>query len=135
MKLHTRNLIAIILGSLMIYIGVHHFRNPRIYDNIVPSYLGYPRFWTLFSGIIEVVLGLGLIIYKWRSLSAKLLIFFYMIVYLANINMWLNDIPFNGTQLNQFTHVIRLVIQILLILVCIWISRCNFSMGKTNKHL
>ena len=119
----------------MIYIGVHHFRNPSIYDNIVPSYLGYPRFWTLFSGIIEVVLGLGLIIYKWRSLSAKLLIFFYIIVYLANINMWINDIPFNGTQLNKFTHVIRLGIQILLILVCIWISRCNFSMGKTNKHL
>ncbi len=119
----------------MIYIGVHHFRNPRVYDNIVPSYLGYPRFWTLFSGIIEVVLGLGLIIYKWRCLSAKLLIVFYMIVYLANINMWINDIPFNGTQLNKFTHVIRLGIQILLILVCIWISRCNFSMGKTNKHL
>ena len=133
MKINFRGLVAIIIGSLMVYIGIHHFRNPNIYDNIVPTYLGYPRFWTLFSGAVEVILGIGLIINKSRRVSANLLIFFYMVVYLANINMWLNDIPFNGTQLNQFAHVIRLVIQILLILVCIWISRCNFSMGKTNK--
>ena len=115
-------IIAVILGFLMIHIGIHHFRNPQIYDDIVPTYLGFPRFWTLLSGIVEIILGIGLIIKFSRQITARLLIVFYLVVYLANLNMWVNDIPFSGNNLSQIGHSIRLLIQIILIIICIWIS-------------
>lgn len=125
-------IIAVILGFLMIHIGIHHFRNPQIYDDIVPTYLGFPRFWTLLSGIVEIILGIGLIIKFSRQITARLLIVFYLVVYLANLNMWVNDIPFSGNNLSQIGHSIRLLIQIILIIICIWISdfKCCSSYKK-----
>ncbi|MAN82680.1 MAG: hypothetical protein CMO36_06585 [Verrucomicrobiaceae bacterium] len=125
-------IIAVILGFLMIHIGIHHFRNPQIYDDIVPTYLGFPRFWTLLSGIVEIILGIGLIIKFSRQITARFLIVFYLVVYLANLNMWVNDIPFSGNNLSQIGHSIRLLIQIILIIICIWISdfKCCSSYKK-----
>ena len=125
-------IIAVILGFLMIHIGIHHFRNPQIYDDIVPTYLGFPRFWTLLSGIVEIILGIGLIIKFSRQITARLLIVFYLVVYLANLNMWVNDILFSGNHLSQIGHSIRLLIQIILIIICIWISdfKCCSSYKK-----
>ncbi len=116
----------------MIHIGIHHFRNPQIYDDIVPTYLGFPRFWTLLSGIVEIILGIGLIIKFSRQITARFLIVFYLVVYLANLNMWVNDIPFSGNNLSQIGHSIRLLIQIILIIICIWISdfKCCSSYKK-----
>jgi len=125
-------IITVILGFLMIHIGIHHFRNPQIYDDIVPTYLGFPRFWTLLSGIVEIILGIGLIIKFSRQITARFLIVFYLVVYLANLNMWVNDIPFSGNNLSQIGHSIRLLIQIILIIICIWISdfKCCSSYKK-----
>lgn len=125
-------IIAVILGFLMIHIGIHHFRNPQIYDDIIPTYLGFPRFWTLLSGILEIILGVGLIIKFSRQITARLLIVFYLVLYLANLNMWMNDIPFSGNHLSQIGHSIRLLIQIILIIICIWISdfKCCSSYKK-----
>ena len=125
-------IIAVILGFLMIHIGIHHFRNPQIYDDIIPTYLGFPRFWTILSGILEIILGIGLIIKFSRQITARFLIVFYLVVYLANLNMWVNDIPFSGNNLSQIGHSIRLLIQIILIIICIWISdfKCCSSYKK-----
>ena len=125
-------IIAVILGFLMIHIGIHHFRNPQIYDDIIPTYLGFPRFWTLLSGILEIILGVGLIIKFSRQITARLLIVFYLVLYLANLNMWMNDISFSGNHLSHIGHSIRLLIQIILIIICIWISdfKCCSSYKK-----
>ena len=124
--------ISVILGLLMVYIGIHHFRNPQIYDDIVPSYLGFPRFWTILSGVVEIISGIGLILKFSRQLTARLLIAFYGVVYLANLNMWMNNIPFSGDHLSQIGHSVRLLIQIILIIICIWISdfKCCSSYKK-----
>ena len=34
---------------------------------------------------------------------------------MANINMWINDLPFNGTRLTTQGHVIRWCVQIVLL--------------------
>ena len=67
-----------------------------------------------------------------RQLTARFLIAFYGVVYLANLNMWMNNIPFSGDHLSQIGHSIRLLIQIILIIICIWISdfKCCSSYKK-----
>ena len=47
--------------------------------------------------------------------------------------MWLNNIPFNGTALSQNDHIIRLVVQLALICICLWLAEL---MGrKTSREL
>ena len=41
----------------------------------------------------------------------------------ANLNMWVHDIPFGQTRFETRGHIVRLLIQIILILGCLWISR------------
>ena len=41
---------------------------------------------------------------------------------LANLNMYLNDIPVNGNLLSATGHAIRLIIQILLLVALLWLG-------------
>ena len=83
--------------------------------------------------MIEILLGLGIMLPHSRRLAARFLTVFLVCVYLANLNMWLNNIPFNGTALSQNDHIIRLVVQLALICICLWLAEL---MGrKTSREL
>ena len=127
MKQTFRNLIGIFLGIPFVLIGYDHFINPEIYDPLVPDYMGSPRFWTILSGIFEIILGLGIMIPFIRIYSAKSLALLLIALYLSNLNMWLNDIPFNGAKLSQIGHLIRFIIQVFLVLFCFWLAEINFK--------
>ena len=127
MKQTFRNVIGIFFGIPFVLIGYDHFISPEIYDPLVPDYMGSPRFWTILSGIFEIILGLGVSIPFTRIYSAKSLALLLIILYLANLNMWLNDIPFNGAKLSQIGHLIRFMIQVFLVLVCFWLAEINFK--------
>ena len=127
MKETFRNVIGIFFGIPFVLIGYDHFISPEIYDPLVPDYMGSPRFWTILSGIFEIILGLGITIPFTRVYAAKSLVLLLITLYLANLNMWLNDIPFNGAKLTQIGHLIRFIIQVFLVLVCFWLAEINFK--------
>ena len=118
-----KDLLAVPLGVAFVVIGVQHFVRPEPFDAIVPGYLGWPRFWTYASGALEVLLGAGMCLSLTRALSSRLLLVLVLLMSLANINMWWNDLEFDGTQLSQTGHLIRLCVQVLLLLALFWISR------------
>ena len=117
-----RSIVAVLLGLAFISIGIQHFLNPLAFDAIVPVYLGCPRFWTLASGVLEICLGCGLLFNRSRSLSAHLLVLLVLMMSLANLNMWLNDIPFNGTRLSTTGHSIRWILQLILLFALSWLG-------------
>ena len=45
------------------------------------------------------------------------------LLYLGNLHMWMNDVPFNGVSLSTTGHVIRAAIQVLLIVGAAWVGR------------
>ncbi len=116
-------LIAIPLGLAFAWIGSLHFRNPEPFEAIVPAYLGWPRFWNYASGGMEIVLGLGLTVPWSRRRSAQILLLLVLAMSLANLNMWVNDLPFNGTRLSTRGHLVRWTIQIALLLVLAGLGR------------
>ena len=118
----VRSLVAVLLGLAFISIGIQHFLNPLAFDAIVPVYLGWPRFWTLASGVLEISLGGGLLFSRSRSLSAYLLVLLVLMMSLANLNMWLNDIPFNGTRLSTTGHIVRWILQLILLFALSWLG-------------
>jgi uncharacterized membrane protein len=110
------HVLAIVLGLAFCRIGLLHWTNPEPFEAIVPAYLGAPSFWNLLSGSFEMLFGVGLVIPGTRKRSAMFLFFLVVAMSLANLNMWINDLPFNGTRLSTQGHVIRWCIQIVLLL-------------------
>ena len=78
------------MGLLYIAAGIYHFVSPGTYLRIMPPWLPAHSFLVLFSGMIEVVLGLMVIIPFTRRLAAWGIILLLIAVFPANIQMMLN---------------------------------------------
>ena len=123
LKQHTlRTLVGSLLGLAFILIGIQHFTRPELFNAIVPKYLGWPAFWNYTSGALEIIFGLGMMIPRARKYAAQLLVVLVLLVSLANVNMWINDLPFNGTRLSTTGHIIRWIIQFLLLTILLWLG-------------
>jgi len=120
---HQYTLLAVLYGAPFVWIGVQHFVRPEVFLPIMPAYFGWPEFWVHITGWTEVGLGLGIMIPRFRRLASRLMVVQLCLLYLANLNMWLNDIPFDGHHLGTVTHVVRLAIQLLLIGAAIGLGR------------
>ncbi len=117
-----RNIIGFVLGLAFAAIGYLHFASPERFNAIVPAYLGVPWFWTYASGVLEIAFGLGMAIPATRPIAARLMTVLVLLMSLGNLNMWMNDIPFNGRQLSSMWHLIRMLIQIALLIVLLWLG-------------
>lgn len=49
-----------LLSFFFVFAGSNHFINPDFYFPLIPDYLPFPSFINYFSGIIEIILGIGL---------------------------------------------------------------------------
>ena len=120
---HAKDMAAVVYGLPFVWVGVQHFIRPEIFIPIVPEYLGWPEFWVHITGWTEVALGVGIMVPRFRSLSAKLMIVQLILLYLANLNMWVNDIAFEGNRFGPVGHSVRLVIQLVLIGIAAWLGK------------
>jgi uncharacterized membrane protein len=116
-------LVTIIFGLFLVNIGIQHFRDPEWFEPIVPSVLGNPKFWVYLSGVFEIIFGIMILIEPLRKYGSLGISLMLIVLYWANLNMWINDIPIGGVKLNFFEHFIRGMIQVLLILLALYIGR------------
>jgi len=117
-----QNILSVVLGIFFINVGIAHFQDPTWFEPIVPAILGNPTFWVLLTGGMEIGLGLGLIIPKTRRFSGMLMALFLVVIYSANLNMWINDVPLEGKTFATIWHILRLIGQILMILIALWVG-------------
>ena len=132
-KITLRDMLALGLGLAFINVGVDHFIHPEWYEPIVPKILPSATFWVLLSGFFEAFLGLLLIIPRTRSLASVGIAWMLVVLYWANFNMWYNDIPLNGTTYDDIWHVLRFLIQIILIIAITWIGEITPFKGKEDR--
>lgn len=117
-----QNFLSAVLGLFFINVGIVHFQDPKWFEPIVPDILGDPTFWVLVTGGMEIGLGLGLIIPRTRKYSGMLMALFLVAIYTANLNMWINDVPLEGRTFATIWHVLRLVGQVLMIVIALWVG-------------
>lgn len=130
-----RFITSIMLGIAFLKIGIDHFLDPEWFEPIVPEILGSPRFWVLISGAAEIVIGIMLILPMTRKIGGNSCAILLILLYWANLNMWINDIPIGGQNFEGRWHLLRLFIQILLIFIALFIGGLFPNMDDSNEEI
>lgn len=78
------------LVLLMTGAGIVHLKKPELYTPIVPRMLGHAEFFVFWSGILEIVAGLLVLVPRTRRWGAILTMAILVAVYPANIQMALD---------------------------------------------
>ena len=96
--------------------GVNHFPNPQFYDAIVPQFIPFPRLVHQITGVLEIIIPLFLLT-RFRKEAALIMIIFLILIYGANLYVWVNNLPYGRTYFSNQQHFIRLLLQILYIYI------------------
>ena len=96
--------------------GVNHFLNPQFYDAIVPQFIPFPRLVHQITGVLEIIIPLFLFT-RFRKEAALIMIIFLILIYGANLYVWVNNLPYGRTYFSNQQHFIRLLLQILYIYI------------------
>ena len=91
--------------------GLNHFLNPQFYDAIVPSFIPYPRFVHQFAGILEILIPI-LFLTKYRKEAAIMMIILLVILYGANLYVWINNLPYGRNYWSNQQHFFRFLLQL-----------------------
>lgn len=103
-----------LMAFLYIMAGINHFRNPKMYIKIIPSYFSNPKLLNILSGLSEIVLGILLAIPFSTHFAAWGIIALLIAIFPANLFMYQNKkASFN---LPKWILFVRLPLQIVLIL-------------------
>jgi len=131
---YHRDILAIGLGCFFTYVGILHFINPKWFTAIVPNILpGSDVFWVIVSGIPEVLCGIGLLLPKTRVLAAKATVFLLIILYWANLNMWIYDIELNGNTFPLWAHILRGLAQVAMVLIAAYLGEWILNSKKEEQ--
>lgn len=104
---------AFLYAMAIFYIiaGFMHFVKSRLYISIIPPYIPAPRLVNRIAGVVEVVLGLGLIFESTRSAAAYGIILLLIAVFPANLYMYQKK----NKGLPRWLLLLRLPMQFILI--------------------
>ncbi|MDF2552304.1 MAG: hypothetical protein K0R77_1579 [Chryseobacterium sp.] len=107
------------MAVFIIFTGFSHFKFQKGMALMIPDFIPAKLFWVYFTGIIEIAAGIGLMIPSIREITAILLIIFYVLVFIANINSSKKNVNiFKGDYSGQgmdYLYKQRLPMQIILI--------------------
>ena len=87
-----RTLEVIVIGGAFVTVGINHFLDPDFFEAIVPRWFWSPSFANEVSGAAEIILGAALIPVWSRRYAAYGLLVLLVLVYPANIDMFINDV-------------------------------------------
>ena len=119
-------LLTIYVMSIMyIFIGIRHFYGPQYFLHIVPPQLPFKLFLVYVTGLIEIIGGVAILSSKTRRAGALLLIFLLVIVFPANIYLYISETPQNLLGITKTDALIRMPFQIPLIILAYWHSKKN----------
>ena len=119
-------LITVLLMSFMyIFIGVKHFADPQYFVNITPPQIQHKILVVYFTGVLEILGGLLILNKKTRMIGAYTLIFLLIMVFPANIYLYVSETPQQLLGISKTDALLRLPFQAPLIVIAYWHSKEN----------
>lgn len=107
------------MAVFIIFTGLSHFKFQKGMAMMIPEFIPGRMFWVYFTGVLEIAAGIGLMIPAIREITAILLIVFYVLVFIANINSSRRKInifkaDYTGPGM-RYLYVQRIPMQLILI--------------------
>ena len=115
----------LVMSFLYVFIGVKHFTNPQYFINITPLQIEYKSLAVYFTGALEVFGGLLILSKKTRKTGSYILIFLLLVVFPANIYLYISEIPQQLLGISKTQALTRMPFQAPLILLAYWHSKEN----------
>ena len=134
----VKNIFRIVLALFMIYAGFSHLTFNRIdFQAQVPEWIPLSKDWVvILSGIIEMVLGLGLALWKKERIRfGWALAIFFVLVFPGNISQYLEGKDAFGVLDSDGARLRRLFFQPVLVAWALWSSGAwkDWRTIKTEK--
>jgi len=104
------------------YAGILHFVQDDSFAAIVPPLLPFPKLIVWVTGVMELVLAVGLVLPKYRKMSGFWLAPYLLAVLPANIYMAMNNIPLGDMAASPTALWVRVALQFPLIALILWAS-------------
>jgi uncharacterized membrane protein len=117
-----QNFLRILLGTFMVTAAFGHITFQRLeFQAQVPNWLPFSKdLIVILSGVVELVLGLGMIFWKRERIRIGIaLAVFYILVFPGNIAQYTNGINAFGLTSDK-ARLIRLFFQPVLIFGALW---------------
>ena len=117
-----RLIARVLLGGALIFAGIGHLTVSRLeFQAQVPVWLPFdPDFVVVASGVVEIVLGVGLAsagaVVPWSGLTAAL---FFIAIFPGNINQYVEGINAFGLDTDE-ARFTRLFFQPVLVVWALW---------------
>lgn len=92
----------------LIFFGLSHFYKQDELILMLPDFIPFPEFIIFITGIIEIILALGLLFPTTRKLSGIFIAIFFIAVLPANINKAVNTVEISGTLSNDTMSWVRI---------------------------
>jgi len=124
----------IALGTGLVYAGISHLSFSRLeFTAQVPVWLPVdPDFVVVSSGVVEILLGLGLLSFgRLVPLAGLAAALFFIAIFPGNINQYVEGIDAFGLDTDQ-ARLMRLFFQPVLVLWALW-STSALSVFKSRK--
>ena len=118
-----RLITILVMSFLYVFIGVKHFIDPQYFINITPPQIEYKSFAVYFTGVLEVLGGLLILNKKTRKTGAYMLIFLLIIVFPANIYLYVSETPQQLLGISKTQALTRIPFQAPLMLIAYWHSK------------
>jgi uncharacterized membrane protein len=131
----TQNVFRMLLAVFMIYAGFSHLSFNRIaFQAQVPDWVPMSKdLVVILSGIVEMVLGLGLAFWKSKRVHfGWALAVFFVLIFPGNIAQYLDGKDAFGALNSDNARIIRLFFQPVLIVWALWSSGA-WKSWRTNK--
>ena len=112
----------IVLGLGLIFAGFSHLTTNRVeFRAQVPTvFKDFADFVVLSSGVVEILLGLGLIVaWKYRVQIGWAVAMFFVAIFWGNISQFVNGVDAFGLNSDR-ARAIRLFFQPLLVIWALW---------------
>ena len=102
-----------IMAVMYITAGIMHFARPKIYLRILPRYIPSPKLMVALSGLVEILVGLGLCFSFSKVYSVYLIIAMLTVFLLVHFYMLSNEKA--GAGMPRWILILRIPIQFVLI--------------------
>ena len=117
-----KKIAQIALGLGLMFAGISHLGTNRVeFQAQVPTlFKDYADFVVLASGVVEILLGLGLIVaWKYRAQIGWAVAVFFVAIFWGNISQFINGVDAFGLNSDR-ARATRLLFQPLLVIWALW---------------